>query len=131
MKLLGLVILLAACSSSSSRASDASIPSDGSGALTCGTTIADYCAANPCDQTLAAAQQDKSLCPASQNVCDSYTVVTRPSVDTSMSLYYLADQLVAIDHTLLPGHRTCTAGPSTFSPPTCGPGGQQLPACSP
>lgn len=60
----------------------------------------------------------------------SYTVITQAGIDTATSLYYMGDQLVAIDHTLLPGRRSCTAGPSTFSPPSCDPGGTQLPACA-
>lgn len=99
-------------------------------ALTCGTSVASYCMASRCDPTLAAAEQDKALCPASLEVCGSYTVITQAGIDTATSLYYMGDQLVAIDHTLLPGRRSCTAGPSTFSPPSCDPGGTQLPACA-
>ncbi|HEX7843440.1 MAG TPA: hypothetical protein VF469_38470 [Kofleriaceae bacterium] len=130
MRFLGVAIALAACSSSAPGGPDATTSSDGAAALTCGTSVASYCMASRCDPTLAAAEQDKTLCPASLAVCGSYTVITQAGIDTATSLYYMGDQLVAIDHTLLPGRVTCTAGPSTFSPPSCGPGATQLPACS-
>jgi hypothetical protein len=131
MRFVSLVIFVAACSSSSPGSADATTPSDGAAALTCGTSLASYCATARCDPTLAAAEQDKTLCPASLTACGSYTVITQIGIDTSISLYYMSDQLVAIDHTLLPGRRICAAGPSMFSPPSCPPGGTQLPACSP
>jgi hypothetical protein len=131
MRLLGAAIVLAACSSSAPGGPDAAPSSDGAMALACGTTVASYCAASRCDPTLSLAEQDKTLCPASLAVCGSYTVITQAGIDTATSLYYMGDQLVAIGHTLLPGRVSCTAGPATFSPPSCGPGATQLPACSP
>ncbi|HEY0483431.1 MAG TPA: hypothetical protein VGD37_38190 [Kofleriaceae bacterium] len=132
VRFVSLVLLAAACSShapSSGSPDAAGAPPDGAIALTCGTTIADYCTAHGCDRTLADAEQDKRLCPASMTVCGDYTVVTQGGVDTSTRYYYRADQLVAIDHTLLPGRRTCSAGPATFFAPACDPGGTALPAC--
>jgi hypothetical protein len=137
MRSLRLAILLAAsaaspsCSSSSPGSPDLPGGPDASVAQMCGTSVASYCATARCDPTLAAAEQDKTLCPASLQVCGSYTVITQIGIDTSTSLYYMGDSLVAIDHTLLPGRRICAAGPSMFSPPSCPPGGTQLPACSP
>ena len=131
MRFPGLAIALAACPSNPSSSPGGPGVPDGSTALSCGTDLATYCMANRCDPTLSDAEQDRTLCPASLAVCDRYTVITQAGIDTATSLYYLGDQLVAIDHTLLPGRHTCTAGPSTFAPPSCGPGGTQLPACAP
>jgi hypothetical protein len=127
MRSLGLAIVLAACPSSSP---DQPGPPDGSAPVMCGTSLTSYCEANRCDPTLSEAEQDRTLCPASLAVCGSYTAITQIGIDTSTSLYYLGDQLVAIDHTLFPSRVTCTAGPATFSPPSCAPGGTQLPACA-
>ncbi len=131
MRTLGLLLLLAGCSSSvSSSTPDASaIPPDGAAGLTCSTTISEYCGSNSCDQSLAAAKQDHGLCPASLNTCGSFEVITKTALDTATIYYYQGDQLVAIDHFLLPGHHTCVAGPSAFVEPTCGSTGQTLPAC--
>lgn len=122
---------LAGCGSSAAGpATDASSDATGAGALSCGTTIADFCAARPCDRTLTAAKQDASLCPASFRSCAGLDIVTQGGLDTSTSYYYQGDQLIAIDHVLLPMHRTCTAGPATFSVPSCSDPGQVLPVCA-
>jgi hypothetical protein len=122
---------LAACSSSaSSTTPDASTtPGDGAAGLTCSTSIAAYCTSNRCDQSLTAAKQDKSLCPASLNTCGAFDVITKGNVDTATIYYYQNDQLVAVDNLLLPNHHTCAAGPATFAEPTCGNSSQSLPAC--
>jgi hypothetical protein len=131
MRTLGLFLLLAGCSSSaSSNTLDAStLPPDGAVGLTCSTTIAAYCGSNSCDQSLAAAKQDHSLCPASLNTCGSFEVIIKSALDTATVYYYQGDQLVAIDHFLLPAHHTCVAGPSSFVEPACGNTSQTLPAC--
>jgi hypothetical protein len=133
MRTPGFLVLLAACSSSaSSNTPDAATsPPDGTIGLTCSTSIAEYCNANSCDQTLAAAQQDKDLCPASQNTCGTFEVITKGRLDTATIYYYQGGQLVAIDNLLLPGHHVCAAGPATFVEPSCGNTGQTLPACGP
>lgn len=129
MRPLGLLIVLAACSSSSSSATDGSVISDGAGALTCGSTVATYCTANACQMTLAGAQQDKTLCPASLTPCGDYDVIVKGNIDTTTTYYYFQGNLLAIGHTLLPGKASCVAGPSTFTPPTCTGMSQALPAC--
>lgn len=126
----GLVILWAACSSSSPGSSDATTSSDGSAPLTCATTVAEYCAAGGCDLTLAEAEDDMRLCPASLAVCGDSTVITQTGIDSSTSLYYLSDQLVAIAHTVAPRPPSCLAGPPTFFPPSCTSGSLPLPACT-
>jgi hypothetical protein len=144
MRPFGLLILLAACSSSSSRstgspdggasdgsgASDGGSASDGGGALTCGTTIPSYCTANRCDPTIDLAKQDRMLCPASLTPCGDYDLIVQGSIDTTTSYYYFQGNLLAVDHTLLPGRASCVAGPSTFTPPSCTGTSQTLPACS-
>ncbi|HEU4735316.1 MAG TPA: hypothetical protein VFT22_45810 [Kofleriaceae bacterium] len=127
----GMLVCLAACGSSAAGlAPDASTNPDG-GALTCGTTIASFCGAHPCDRTLTDAAQDKALCPASLFTCGGYDVVIEGGLDTSTRYYYQGDQLIAIDHTSLPLLRTCTAGPARFEVPSCASPGQRLPACGP
>jgi hypothetical protein len=128
-----LLLLLAGCSSSASSSNpDATTnPPDGAVGLTCGTTISAYCNANGCDQTLTAAKQDKSLCPASLNACGDFDVITKGGLDTATIYFYQAGQLVAIDNVLLPGHHACAAGPGTFAEPSCGNNSQTLPACGP
>ena len=122
--LIGSWIALAACSSSSSSVTDA-----GAGALSCGTTLAAYCATYPCPMTLAGARQDKSLCPASLTPCVDYDMIVKPAVDTSTTYYYSQGNLVVIVHSLLPGKMTCLAGPPTFTTPACTKQALSLPAC--
>jgi hypothetical protein len=124
MRLPGLLIALAACSSSSSSVTDG-----GAGALSCGSTVAAYCGASGCQRTLAGAEQDKSLCPASLTPCGDYNLILKGAIDTATTYYYLQGNLLAVGHTLLPGKITCVAGPSTFTPPSCQGTSQPLPAC--
>src|SRR5262249_7283777 len=81
-------ILLAACSSSTSRVSDGGSPGDdgsspgddAGSALSCGITLAAYCTSNPpnaCDQTVDGAKQDKTLCPATLVPCGDYALVIK------------------------------------------------------
>lgn len=129
MRRCGLLIILAACSSSSSSITDGSVISDGAGALTCGSTVAAYCGASGCQTTLAGAKQDKSLCPASLTPCGDYDLVLKAAVDTATTYYYFQGNLLAVGRTLLPGKNSCVAGPSTFTPPSCQGMSQTLPAC--
>lgn len=118
------LIAPAACSSSSSSVTDG-----GPGALSCGSTVAAYCGANGCQTTLAGAEQDKSLCPASLTPCGDYNLIIKSAIDTATTYYYFQGNLLAVGHTLLPGKMTCLAGPSTFTPPSCSGASQTLPAC--
>jgi len=128
----GLLFVVAACSSSASdRTPDATTSYfDAAIGLTCGTTIAAYCDTRDCDQSLAAAEQDHNLCPASQNTCGAFEVIVRGGVDTETIYYYQGDQLTAIVNRLLPGHRTCAAGPAMFEEPSCDDSSQTLPICT-
>jgi hypothetical protein len=129
MRLPGLLIILAACSSSSSTITDGGVISDGAGALSCGSTVAAYCGASGCQTTLAGAKQDKTLCPASLVSCGDYDLVLKTAVDTSTTYYYFQGNLLAVSRALLPGKNSCLAGPSTFTPPSCSGTSQTLPAC--
>jgi hypothetical protein len=124
MRLSCVAIFLVACSSNGAGEPDGSI------AVTCSMTIANYCQGTPCDMTLSAATSDRSLCPASRSVCGSYTEITQMGIDTSRHLYYSNGQLVAIEFngSLVNGH-TCVAGPSTFDVPSCL-AGDPLPVCT-
>jgi hypothetical protein len=128
--LLGSVIA-SGCSSMSSTTGpgDGGVISDGAGALTCGSTVAAYCGANGCQTTLAGAEQDRSLCPASLTPCGDYSLIVKRGVDTATTYYYFQGNLLAVGHTILPGKNTCVAGPSTFTPPSCSGPSQTLPAC--
>ena len=117
-------IASAACSSSSS-----SIADGGPGGLSCGSTAAAYCGASGCQTTLAGAEQDKSLCPASLTPCGDYNLIIKSAIDTVTTYYYFQGNLLAVTHTLLPRTTTCFAGPSTFTPPSCAGASQTLPAC--
>jgi hypothetical protein len=122
--LIGSLIASAACSSSSSSVTDG-----GPGALSCGSTVAAYCGASGCQTTLAGAEQDKSLCPASLTPCGDYNLIIKSAIDTATTYYYFQGNLLAVGRTLLPGKTSCVAGPSTFTPPSCTGTSQTLPAC--
>lgn len=126
--LIGSWIASAACASSSSSSS--SVTDGGAGALSCGTTLAAYCAAHPCPMTLAGAEQNKSMCPAWLTPCfDGYDMIVKPAVDTTSTTYYYSQgNLAVIVHALLPG-MTCLAGPATFTSPICTKQSLLLPAC--
>ncbi len=99
-------------------------------ALACSTSVADYCASNNCDQSLAAAEQDKNLCPATLTRCGEYDVVKGGS-NVITHWYYRSGNLAAITREVVPNRYTCLAGPSTFHATCCAGSGQTLPACSP
>ena len=129
MRSFSLLVLVAACASKSPAPSDP--PSQPPISLTCSTSVADYCASNTCDQTLAAAEQDKNLCPATLDRCGEYQVVVKGSIDVITRWYYRSGNLVAITSEVVPGRYTCLAGSGTFDAPRCAGSGQTLPACSP
>lgn len=122
--LIGCLIASAACSSSSSSVTDG-----GAGALSCGSTVSAYCGASGCQTTLAGAEQDRSLCPASLTPCGDYNLIIKSAIDTATTYYYFQGNLLAVGRTLLPGKTSCVAGPSTFTPPSCTGTSQTLPAC--
>lgn len=98
--------------------------------VACRTSVADYCAANRCDQTLAAVQQDPSLCPATITTCNDSTVVSQSRGNAATLWYLQGGQLVAIIRQLSPGPQdVCLAGPEVFVLPSCTLSSQSLPAC--
>jgi hypothetical protein len=132
MRSYSLLFFLAACASKSPAPTNP--PSDPAGqpiSLTCSTSVTDYCASNSCDQSLAAAEQDKNLCPATLARCGEYQVVVKGSIDVITRWYYRSGNLVAITSEVVPGRYTCLAGSGTFNAPHCADSGQTLPACSP
>src|SRR5882762_2690290 len=96
MQRLSLAILLAACTSSMPSPVDDN-PVVDTTQMTCSTSVKDYCAGNACDQSLAAAQQDKRLCPASEMVCAQFHVVMKTATDSATNFFYQDGQLVAIE----------------------------------
>jgi hypothetical protein len=98
--------------------------------MTCGTAMKDYCATNTCDQTFAAAEQDKHLCPASEVACGQFNVVTQTATDATTNFFYQGGDLVAIEHVVLPSQHDCLAGPASFTAQHCTTGSRSLPACS-
>jgi hypothetical protein len=96
--------------------------------VACRTSVADYCAANVCDRTLAAAEQDRSLCPATITACSDITAIAQSRSDTAALWYYQGGSLVAIVRPLSPGYM-CLAGPDVFVIPPCPLSGQSSPAC--
>jgi hypothetical protein len=107
-------------------------PPPGSVRVACRTSVADYCAANPCDRTLDAMERDRSVCPATITACGDITAVFQNRADTSLLWYHQGGQLAAIVHPLSPGQRyMCVAGPEVFEIPACTPSSQSLPACAP
>ena len=138
MRSWSLTILLAACTSNAADPSDPSNPSDPSVetvAMTCSTSVASYCAANGCDRTLAEAEKDRALCPASVMTCGAFDVVMTAGIDTMTSFYYKDGELIAIGHAVLPRRHDCLAGPATFSAPLpstqCATTSRTLPVCGP
>ena len=128
MRSYGLLFFLAACGSKSPNPPQLPQPPV---ALTCRTSVTDYCASNSCDQSLAAAEQDKNLCPATLSRCGGYDVVAKSSIDTIMREYYRSGNLVAISNEVLPSRVTCLAGSGAFDAPRCPDSGQTMLACSP
>jgi hypothetical protein len=128
MRTLSLVVLLAACSSSSDSVTvDATIETI---AMNCSTAVADFCKSTACDQTLAAAEKDMALCPASEITCGGFNVILRVEAGVPTTYYYQSGQLVAVAHPSQPGGAACLGGPATFSAPKCVTAGRSLPACT-
>jgi hypothetical protein len=131
MRILTCAVLLA-CVSCSRNPGPPPGPPPGSVRVACRTPIADYCAATPCDRTLAAMEQDSRVCPATITACGDITAVFQNRPDASVLWYHQGGQLVAIVHQLSPGQRyMCVAGPEVFEIPACTPSSQSLPACGP
>lgn len=130
------VVLLVCCSCRPSPtpppSSPPTPPPEASVRVACRTAVANYCAGNPCDQTLTAAEQNRNLCPATFTTCGDVSVAAQNKVDTSTLWYYERGQLVAVVNQMVPGPRyVCLSGPEVFSLPPCTLSGQSLPACGP
>lgn len=131
MRILTCVVWLA-CLSCTRNPSPPANPPPPPVRVACRTSVADDCAANLCDRTLAAMEQDRSLCPATITTCNDVTVVSQNKGDTSTLWYHQGGQLVAIVSQLSPGPRyMCLAGPEVFVIPPCTLSSQSLPACGP
>src|ERR1044071_2251699 len=94
----GVVLLACVCCTR-----NPSPPPSGTVRVACRTSVADYCAANVCDQTLVAAEQNSSVCPATITACNDITVMSQNRGDTSTLWYYQGGPLVAIVRQLAPG----------------------------
>ena len=127
MRTLSLVVLLAACSSSSPPSADATVETI---SMTCNTDVTAYCNANPCIKSLAIAEKDASLCPASEITCGNFQVILKSDAGTLTTFYYQSGQLVAIAQPSLATGAACMAGPTSFSAPKCVTTGRSLPACT-
>jgi hypothetical protein len=127
MRTLSLIVLLAACSSSSPPTADATIEFI---AMTCNTDVTAYCDSNPCVKSLAAAEKDATLCPASEITCGSYQVILKADAGKLTTFYYQGGQLAAIANPSLSTGAACVAGPASFSAPKCVTAGRSLPACT-
>jgi hypothetical protein len=128
MRKLSLVVLLAACSSGSSNSvgTDAALETI---SMTCSTAVTDYCKTNACDQSLAVAEKDATLCPASEMTCGDFKAILRNDAGTTAVFYYQGGSLVAIAHPSAPGGAACLAGPMSFSALRCLSGGVSLSVC--
>jgi len=127
MRTLSLIVLLAACSSSSTPSADATIETI---SMTCSTDVTAYCNANPCIKSLAIAEKDASLCPASEITCGNYQIILKADAGTLTTFYYQGGQLVAIAQPSLASGAACMAGPASFTAPKCVTTGRSLPACT-
>lgn len=129
MRIVTCVVLLAWCSCSRNPGPPTNPPPGPPVRVACRTSVTDYCAANRCDRTLAAVEQDRSLCPATITACNDTTVVSQNRGDSSTLWYLQGGQLVASVQ-LSPGQQyVCLAGPDVFVIPSCTPSSQSLPAC--
>lgn len=128
MRTLSLVLLvLAACSSNSTSDDDDTVEVI---SMNCSRAVAEYCATNVCNQTLAAAEQDGRLCPASQITCGEYNVVVKGSGAGLTTFYYKAGALVAVANPTSPTAGNCLGGPTMFDAPRCATNGRSTPACA-
>jgi len=129
MRSFSLVILLAACSSSSPSTGDDE-PVIETTQMICTTSVQDYCAANSCSQTFSLAEQDKRLCPATEMVCGDFSIVMKSGTSTVTNFFYQGGQLVAVELTGAPTRHDCLAGPASFTAQHCASVvGQKTPAC--
>lgn len=104
-------------------------PAPGPVRVACRTSVADYCAANRCDLTLTAVEQDSSLCPATITACNDTTVVAQGRSDGATLWHHQGGQLVAIVRQLSGQQFVCLAGPAVFVLPACALSSQSLQAC--
>ena len=82
------------------------------------------------DCQLSTARADTSLCPAIEQTCGSYTIITVQGTDTSTEMYYDASgELAASIHTGPSGVMTCS-GPASFVHTFCQTPTSTLSACS-
>lgn len=98
--------------------------------MSCSTGVTDFCNTTACDATLAAAEKNAALCPASEIACGGYSVILRVEAGTPTTYYYQGGQLVAVAHPSQPGGAACLGGPASFSAPKCVTAGHSLPACT-
>ena len=111
---LTIVCLAAACTTSSGTSA-----SCGGGPLSC-TGV---------DCRLATAENDASLCPAFEQQCAGYTIITEQGTDTATDRYYDASgALVATVHVEPSGDVVCTGSPA-FRVPACLTASTMLPVC--
>ena len=123
-------VVLLACVSCSRNPGPPPNPPPGTVRVACRTSVADYCAATACDRTLAAAEQNSSVCPATTTACNDITVISQNRGDTATLWYYEGGPLVAIVRQLSAGPQyMCLAGPDVFVLPACTLSSQSLPAC--
>lgn len=93
--------------------------------LTCNGALS--CTGPSCQ--LSTAETDASLCPAFEQHCAGYTIITEQGTDTATDLYYDGSgALVARVHTEPSGALTCS-GPATFTAPACASASTMLAAC--
>ena len=98
--------------------------------MTCSTTMKDYCAGTVCDQSLAEAEKDKRLCPASELACGDYHVIMKADSGAMTNFYYQGDALVAIEHISTGSQHDCLGGPATFVAQHCASTGHTISACA-
>lgn len=133
-----LSVLVAACSSSSSRPPIDLVPDtpDRVESLACQSTLSEACGS--CNPTLDAALEDPRLCefglPGAVEACGDLVVVHRAELDTQTLYYYRDGQLAAAVSAGIGGSLDvlhCFAGPQSFDAPHCnGEHAVALPACS-
>ena len=133
MRILSLIILATACTSSPSDiVTPPPTTPDRVDTLNCGTRLADFCTTYGCNLTLEAALHDQNLCDGLSGwaTCGDYQVISQAFTDTGTRYFYQDGQLVAIEgYGELPGR--CSAGPEKFEAPFCASAHQIMPQCKP
>jgi hypothetical protein len=83
------------------------------------------------DCQLSTAETDRTLCPAFEQQCGGFTVITEMGTDTSTDHYYDGSgAIVAVVHESPVLTPTCS-GPADFMIPTCtAPASSMLPVCA-